>query len=136
VDGGDLIFVEQRWTMQGSRNCCGGEKLWDAGVIVHLCRRRQLLSSHYCAKPITAATTMRRSTIDLPDPTAAEQRYAPGVKPSRAGLAGVDRREIAHRRRAPPHRTASLLLFQADHAITQDALHASDQKLLDLGFQR
>jgi ethanolamine ammonia-lyase small subunit len=76
-------------------------------------------------------------TIDLPDPTAAEQRYAPRVKNStdpeglRALIASTTAR-IGVGRAGPRYNTASLLLFQADHAITQDALYRDvDQKLLE-----
>jgi ethanolamine ammonia-lyase small subunit len=67
-------------------------------------------------------------TIDLPDPTTPAARYAPGVKqPSdpdglRALIAATTAR-IGVGRAGPRYTTASLLLFQADHAITQDALY-------------
>jgi ethanolamine ammonia-lyase small subunit len=65
--------------------------------------------------------------IDLPDPTALENRRRPGIKhPSdedglRALMASTSAR-IGVGRAGPRYRTGSLLLFQADHAITQDAL--------------
>ncbi len=67
-------------------------------------------------------------TIDLPDPTAPAARYAPGVKQPadpeglRALIAATTAR-IGVGRAGPRYTTASLLLFQADHAITQDALY-------------
>lgn len=67
-------------------------------------------------------------TIDLPDPTTPAARYAPGVKQPadpeglRALIAATTAR-IGVGRAGPRYTTASLLLFQADHAITQDALY-------------
>jgi ethanolamine ammonia-lyase small subunit len=80
-------------------------------------------------------------TIDLPDPTTPAARYAPGVKqPSdpdglRALIAATTAR-IGVGRAGPRYTTASLLRFQADHAITQDALYRDvDPKLLsELGL--
>jgi ethanolamine ammonia-lyase small subunit len=75
--------------------------------------------------------------IDLPDPTRADLRTKPGVKnPKDAdGLrAMVDSTSarIGVGRAGPRYRTASLLLFQGDHAVTQDALYRDvDQKLLN-----
>jgi ethanolamine ammonia-lyase small subunit len=65
--------------------------------------------------------------IDLPDPTVPEIRRRPGLAhPSdmdglRALMASTPAR-IGAGRAGPRYRTGSLLLFQADHAITQDAL--------------
>jgi ethanolamine ammonia-lyase small subunit len=65
--------------------------------------------------------------IDLPDPTVPENRKRPGLaNPSdadglRALMASTSAR-IGVGRAGPRYRTGSLLLFQADHAITQDAL--------------
>lgn len=79
----------------------------------------------------------RGITIDLPDPTVPEVRTMPGVINPRnadaldAMIASTTAR-IGVGRAGPRYRTASLLLFQADHAITQDALMRDvDQKLLD-----
>lgn len=76
-------------------------------------------------------------TIDLPDPTVPESRTKPGVsKPLNpdaldAMIASTTAR-IGVGRAGPRYRTASLLLFQADHAVTQDALMRNvDQNLLD-----
>jgi ethanolamine ammonia-lyase small subunit len=75
--------------------------------------------------------------IDLPDPTTPEQRRQPGIRQAsdpealRALMAATTAR-IGVGRAGPRYRTRSLLLFQADHAVTQDALYrAVDQGLLD-----
>lgn len=80
-------------------------------------------------------------TIDLPDPTVAERRYAARV-PSPAdpeglrALIAATTARIGVGRAGPRYNTASLLLFQGDHAITQDALYRDvDPKLLsELGL--
>jgi len=75
--------------------------------------------------------------IDLPDPTAAARRYQPRVAHPRdpealKALMASTTARIGVGRAGPRYRTASLLLFQADHAVTQDALYRDvDQKLLD-----
>ncbi len=76
-------------------------------------------------------------TIDLPDPTLSEHRYKPRVKNPedpealKALIASTTAR-IGVGRAGPHYNTFSLLLFQADHAVTQDALYRDvDQKLLD-----
>src|SRR5512134_1519510 len=87
-------------------------------------------------KPRTATSTANLS-IDLPDPTGADQRYMPRVKnPKDAqglkALMASTTARIGVGRAGPRYSTASLLLFQGDHAITQDALYRDvDQKLLD-----
>lgn len=75
--------------------------------------------------------------IDLPDPTTPEARMTPRVTNAkdpngmRALMASTSAR-IGVGRAGPRYRTASLLLFQGDHAVTQDALYRDvDQKLLD-----
>ena len=75
--------------------------------------------------------------IDLPDPATSEARNTPRVKNPkdeqglRALMASTSAR-IGVGRAGPRYRTGSLLLFQGDHAITQDALYRDvDQKLLD-----
>lgn len=75
--------------------------------------------------------------IDLPDPTAPELRYKARVANAqdadglRALIASTTAR-IGVGRAGPRYTTASLLLFQGDHAVTQDALYRDvDQKLLD-----
>jgi ethanolamine ammonia-lyase small subunit len=76
-------------------------------------------------------------SIDLPDPTLPEHRYRPRVKNPKdaesvkAMIASTTAR-IGVGRAGPRYSTASLLLFQGDHAVTQDALFRDvDQKLLD-----
>jgi ethanolamine ammonia-lyase small subunit len=87
-------------------------------------------------KPRTANSTANLS-IDLPDPTLPEFRYKPRVKnPKDANavkaLVESTTARIGVGRAGPRYGTASLLLFQGDHAITQDALFRDvDQKLLD-----
>ena len=75
--------------------------------------------------------------IDLPDPTLPEHRYKARVKNAKdaqgvnALIASTTAR-IGVGRAGPRYSTASLLLFQGDHAVTQDALYRDvDQKLLD-----
>ena len=88
------------------------------------------------AKPRNATSTANLS-IDLPDPTLPEFRYKPRVKnPKDANgvkaLVESTTARIGVGRAGPRYNTASLLLFQGDHAITQDALFRDvDQKLLD-----
>lgn len=83
----------------------------------------------------------RSVAIDLPDPTVEAERYRPGVvnaadpEALRALMASTTAR-IGVGRAGPRYRTASLLLFQADHAVTQDALYrdVDPQLLADLGL--
>ena len=76
-------------------------------------------------------------TIDLPDPTVPELRYQPRVKDPKdpealKALIASTTARIGVGRAGPHYNTATLLLFQAEHAITQDALYRDvDQKLLD-----
>src|SRR6266508_3767440 len=87
-------------------------------------------------KPRTSTSTANLS-IDLPDPTLDEHRYKPRVKnPKDANgvkaLVESTTARIGVGRAGPRYNTASLLLFQGDHAVTQDALYRDvDQKLLD-----
>jgi len=75
--------------------------------------------------------------IDLPDPTMPELRYKPRVKNPKNPQALNDiiastTARIGVGRAGPRYNTASLLLFQGDHAVTQDALYRDiDQRLLD-----
>ena len=84
-----------------------------------------------------AATSTAGLTIDLPDPTLPDLRTKARVKnPKDAdglrALIDSTSARIGVGRAGPRYRTASLLLFQGDHAITQDALYRDvDQKLLD-----
>src|SRR5690242_2492150 len=94
------------------------------------------LSSAVPVKPRTATSTANL-TVDLPDPTLPEFRYKPRVKnPKDANgvkaLVESTTARIGVGRAGPRYNTASLLLFQGDHAVTQDALYRDvDQKLLD-----
>ena len=83
-------------------------------------------------RPATSAANL---SIDLPDPTLS--RTTPRVKNPkdadglRALMASTTAR-IGVGRAGPRYSTAELLLFQGDHAVTQDALYRDvDQKLLD-----
>jgi ethanolamine ammonia-lyase small subunit len=75
--------------------------------------------------------------IDLPDPTRPNLRTKARVKnPKDAdglrALIDSTSARIGVGRAGPRYNTASLLLFQGDHAVTQDALYRDvDQKLLD-----
>src|SRR5215208_4625958 len=83
------------------------------------------------------ATSTANLSIDLPDPTLPEFRYKARVKnPKDAegvkALVASTTARIGVGRAGPRYGTASLLLFQGDHAVTQDALYRDvDQKLLD-----
>jgi len=87
-------------------------------------------------KPRAAASTAALN-IDLADPTAPQARSTPRVKnPKDAqglkALMASTTARIGVGRAGPRYSTASLLLFQGDHAVTQDALMRDvDQKLLD-----
>jgi len=91
------------------------------------------------AVPIRPHTQSQVSNlqIDLPDPTLPEHRYKPRVKSPKdaTGLRALmdsTTARIGVGRAGPRYSTASLLLFQGDHAVTQDALYRDvDQKLLD-----
>jgi ethanolamine ammonia-lyase small subunit len=75
--------------------------------------------------------------IDLPDPTLPEQRRALGVaNPYDAdglrNLCAATTARIGVGRAGPRPRTRSLLLFQADHGVTQDAIYGEvKQEVLD-----
>jgi ethanolamine ammonia-lyase small subunit len=87
-------------------------------------------------QPRTGTSTANLS-IDLSDPTGNDLRYLPRVKnPKDAqglkALMASTTARIGVGRAGPRYSTASLLLFQGDHAVTQDALYRDvDQKLLD-----
>jgi ethanolamine ammonia-lyase small subunit len=87
-------------------------------------------------KPRSGTSTASLS-IDLPDPTLPEFRYKPRVKSPKdpngvKALVESTTARIGVGRAGPRYTTASLLLFQGDHAVTQDALYRDvDQKLLD-----
>lgn len=75
--------------------------------------------------------------IDLPDPTSPEQRQAIGVEAPLDGeglrnLRAATSARIGVGRAGPRPRTQSLLLFQADHGVTQDAIYGEvRQEVLD-----
>ncbi len=75
--------------------------------------------------------------VDLPDPASDTLRYQPRVKNARdpaalKELIASTSARIGVGRAGPRYTTPSLLLFQGDHAITQDALYREiDQRLLD-----
>jgi ethanolamine ammonia-lyase small subunit len=89
------------------------------------------------APPAAPAPAPGDLTIDLPDPTTPARRYQPGVLSPRdpdalRALVASTTARIGVGRAGPRYRTGPLLLFQADHAITQDALYRDvDQNLLD-----
>ncbi len=76
-------------------------------------------------------------SIDLPDPTTEQARLTPHIKnPKDAqglkALMASTTARIGVGRAGPRYSTASLLLFQGDHAVTQDALYRDvDEKLLN-----
>jgi ethanolamine ammonia-lyase small subunit len=75
--------------------------------------------------------------IDLPDPTLAEARRAPGIAnpidpDGLQALMAATPARIGVGRSGPRPRTAASLLFRADHGVTQDALmHEIDPALLE-----
>lgn len=85
----------------------------------------------------SAASLSPELTIDLPDPSNQNMRYLPRVDNAADPTALVELMKsttarIGVGRTGPRIKTASLLLFQADHAITQDALYSDiDQSILD-----
>jgi ethanolamine ammonia-lyase small subunit len=90
--------------------------------------------------PTPRPTGPRRSAgadVDLPDPTAPERRRPIGVTDpvnptGLENLVASTTARIGVGRAGPRPRTASLLLFRADHAVTQDAIFGEvPQALLD-----
>jgi len=87
--------------------------------------------------PPAARQAAAAVAIDLPDPTLPAARYQPRVKQARdpealKALMASTTARIGVGRSGPRYNTASLLLFQADHAVTQDALYRDvEPKLLD-----
>ena len=87
------------------------------------------------AQPVAAASG--ELTLDLPDPTTLAARSRPGVSAPRdpaalQALMAATTARLGVGRAGPRYTTAALLRFQADHAITQDALYRDvDQGLLD-----
>ncbi len=92
-------------------------------------------------QPAIASTGKSNSyanlNIDLPDPTTVDLRYKARVRNTRdpsalTELIGSTSARIGVGRAGPRYNTASLLLFQGDHAVTQDALYRDiDQNLLN-----
>ncbi len=87
---------------------------------------------------ISSSTILSSSlTIDLPDAASENLRYLPGIHHPKdpaalKELIASTSARIGVGRSGPRYTTASLLLFQGDHAVTQDALYREvDQKLLD-----
>lgn len=105
----------------------------------------QTISPAPAASPAVAAPTTSPAgaqtssalAIDLDDPAKPERRYQPRVRNAKdpealTALIASTTARIGVGRAGPRYSTASLLLFQADHAVTQDALYRDvDQKLLD-----
>ena len=90
------------------------------------------------AKPVNSVIAPAADiSIDLPDPTADEIRYAGQVdhavnETALPELIRSTPARIGVGRAGPRYKTNSLLLFQGDHAVTQDALYRDiDQCLLD-----
>jgi ethanolamine ammonia-lyase small subunit len=83
------------------------------------------------AGPAPASTAgAGEQSVDLPDPTEPEHRRALGVvEPHDAeglfNLASTTTARLGVGRAGPRPRTASLLLFQADHGVTQDAIYGT-----------
>jgi ethanolamine ammonia-lyase small subunit len=87
---------------------------------------------------IPADSTAQASLIiDLPDPTQRELRYQPRVRAAKdpdalKELIASTTARIGVGRAGPRYNTFSQLLFQGDHAVTQDALYRDvDHRLLD-----
>ena len=94
-------------------------------------------SSAVPVKPQSSNSLISNLSIDLADPTTEQARMTPRVKnPKDAqglkALMASTTARIGVGRAGPRYSTAELLLFQGDHAVTQDALYRDvDQKLLD-----
>jgi ethanolamine ammonia-lyase small subunit len=86
---------------------------------------------------VPSLATGQGFAIDLPDPTGPRQRSRPGVKnpanpQALESMMASTTARIGVGRAGPRYRTRAQLLFQADHAVTQDALmRGVDQNLLD-----
>jgi ethanolamine ammonia-lyase small subunit len=95
----------------------------------------ELRQGDAAASPITSGATAPPRTgadgelvIDLPDPTEPEERHRLRVEDpydaeGLANLAATTTARLGVGRAGPRPRTASLLLFQADHGVTQDAIY-------------
>lgn len=92
----------------------------------------QIQASDSSKKPLSI-----NLNIDLPDPTSTQLRYKPRVKKpldpaALTELVASTSARIGVGRAGPRYNTASLLLFQGDHAVTQDALYRDiEPKILD-----
>jgi ethanolamine ammonia-lyase small subunit len=117
------------------------EELVDAGALDPSRAADNLSKQIYPDKKRQADGFENRSveelTIDQPDPTTPEVRHEPGVQnPAdedglRALMSSTPAR-IGIGRSGPRYRTSKWLLFEADLAVTQDALYRDvDQALLD-----
>jgi len=94
-------------------------------------------NSGQAATPQVTTQTNGDLVIDLPDPTLPEYRRAPGVKnpydpEGLRNLMATTTARIGVGRAGPRPRTSTLLLFQSDHGVTQDAIYGEvDQAVLD-----
>jgi ethanolamine ammonia-lyase small subunit len=84
-------------------------------------------SSSVTSRGPVAPTSAGGTDIDVPDPTVREERRRVGVEnPVNAtgivNLAGSTSARLAVGRAGPRPRTRAVLLFGADHAVTQDAI--------------
>ncbi len=83
------------------------------------------------AAPAASSATAHANgelVIDLPDPTVEEARHETGIDlpadpEGLRNLVSTTSARIGVGRAGPRPRTGSLLLFQADHGVTQDAIH-------------
>jgi ethanolamine ammonia-lyase small subunit len=80
--------------------------------------------------PSSTAAADGEVVIDLPDPTDPEPRHALGVvdphdEEGLRNLAATTTARLGVGRAGPRPRTPSLLLFQADHGVTQDAIYGT-----------
>lgn len=79
---------------------------------------------------IPAVSNGNELVIDLPDPTVDERRHDVGVElpadpDGLRNLVSTTSARVGVGRAGPRPRTRSLLLFQADHGVTQDAIHGT-----------
>ncbi|MEK7440656.1 MAG: ethanolamine ammonia-lyase subunit EutC [Chloroflexota bacterium] len=95
-------------------------------------------SSPSSAAPVaTTPNNLQSLIIDLNDPTTRHLRYQSSVKNPKdpealKALIASTTARLGVGRAGPRYTTRSLLLFQGDHAVTQDALYRDvEQKLLD-----
>ncbi|MFP4394246.1 MAG: ethanolamine ammonia-lyase subunit EutC [Anaerolineales bacterium] len=80
------------------------------------------------SKPATESGSSGDLVIDLPDPTLPEARRAIGVKDpydmeGLRNLCATTPARLGVGRAGPRPRTRTLLLFQSDHGVTQDAIY-------------